>query len=175
MISAIHNEISRLFADMSLTAALLITVGFVLLAIEFFQSTRSVAAGCGILLTVCGVTLRMLCGGTEGTLFLLLELFALALYAAHILMLATNKRDWLMQSAYLKVSHVAIDKPLIGRDGVAETDFDKYGRIRVDALSLFALSDAPVRRGDKVIVSRVSGDTIFVVPAPAGDRKETDG
>ena len=162
MISALHNEISRLFSELSLVAALMAAAGFCLIAVELFQSTRSVASFCGALLSVAGITLEIICDGTEGTFFLAVELYSLALYVVHIIMLRFCKRDWLMQSAYLNVSHVEADRPLVGLTGVAETDFDGFGRIMADGLHLFAASDEDIKAGDGIRITKVVGDKVFV-------------
>lgn len=165
MVATLSEEISRLFADMSLVSALTVAVGFMLLVVEFFQPTRSVASAAGVVSALAGITARMLTDGTEGTLFLLLIGFAAAVYGAHVVMLAAFKRDWLMQSAYLKVSHVEIDRPLTGLTGRAITDFDGYGRVEADGLELFAVSDGAIRKGDAIRIERVCGDKIYVVAA----------
>ena len=169
----VTSEISRLFADMSLTAALLTAVGFTLIAVEFFQPTRSVAAVAGVIAAVSGIVARMLTAGTEGTLFLMLIGFAFCVYAAHAVMLAAFKRDWLLQSAYLKVSHVDIDRPLTGISGAAQTDFDGYGRVTAEGLDLFVFCGRPLKAGDKVMVERVSGDKIYVRPAECAEKNVT--
>lgn len=160
--ATVTQEIKWLFSDISLTAGVLLLLGVMLLAVEFCQSMHAVASGCGAAVAVCGIVLGMLPGGGEGTLYLLVSAFLFCVYAAHVVMLAVFKRDWLRQSAYLKVARATEEKPLLEAEGVAETDFEPFGRVSVDGRQVFARAYAHIKAGETVKITRAVGNRIYV-------------
>lgn len=160
--ATVTQEIKWLFSDISLTAGVLLLLGVMLLAVEFCQSMHVVAAGCGVAVAVCGIVLGMLPGGGEGTFYLLLSAFLFCVYTAHVVMLAVFKRDWLRQSMYLKAARASEEQPLLQAEGVAETDFEPFGRVSVAGRQVFARAYAHIKAGETVKVTRAVGNRIYV-------------
>lgn len=53
---------------------------------------------------------------------------------------------------------------LIGADAVALEDFETSGHVRLHGERWNAVSDAPVKRGGKLVVMRLEGLTVYVTP-----------
>ena len=162
------TNLSELFGGMSIATFMLITAGLILIVVEFFQPSYGIAAGCGALITLTGITVRMLSGGTLIMLFFLTLFCAIVLIAAYTLMLVTQKRAWLTTSLALKLKRSVLEEEgenydsLLGRKGIATTDIAESGHIAVDDVNLFVTSDGFIPKGCAVRVVRVNGDSIQV-------------
>ena len=71
LISSLGKEIVTLFEDMTASVVVLFALGLILVIAEFFRPMRGLGYGCGAAVLVCAIVLRMLSGGTVGTLFLM--------------------------------------------------------------------------------------------------------
>ena len=158
----------ELFQNMSVTTFMLVTLGIMLIVVEFFQPSHRFPTYCGIVLIALGITLRMLGGGTFIMLFYMLFFCTVIIFAVHIIMLATQKKAWLTQSLALKLESSISEEDeyshLLGRDGIATTDIDGSGHITVEDVILLVTGDEFISKGTKVRIVRVSGDSVRVVP-----------
>ncbi|MDE6398016.1 MAG: hypothetical protein K2L51_01715 [Clostridiales bacterium] len=173
------TNFSELFGGMSIVTFMLIASGLILIVVEFFQPSYGIAAGCGALITLTGITVRMLSGGTLIMLFFMVFFCAVVLCAAYTLMLVTQKRAWLSTSLALKLKRSVLEEEsesydsLLGRKGIATTDIAESGHIAVDDVNLFVTCDDFIPKGCAVRVVRVNGDRISVERAD-GEEEESN-
>lgn len=168
---SLGNEISRLFSDMSAVVAVLFAVGLMLVVIEYFQSTKGIAYGCGIVCVTTAIALRMIAGGTPGMLFFMLFLVAAVLFAMHLFMLALHKREWLMLSSGIADEESYADAKysyLVGLCGVTTTEVAPNGHMSINDINFYVTAAEPIEAGVSVTVREVNGDKIVVEPI-AGD------
>lgn len=160
-------EMANLFKGMSALAAVLLTLGLILIITEFFRPMNGIGYGCGAAVTGCGTAVRMLTQSTAGTLFLLMFFIAAILLGAHLLMLALHKREWLLVS-----SGIADDEPesddeysyLIGLRGVTTTPVAPSGHMSINDINFYVTSESEIGVGVEVEVKQVSGAKIMVAP-----------
>ncbi len=170
MISAgLRNNLVELFTGMSVVTFILLSLGLMLIVVEFFQPAHKISAYCGAVLTLCGIAVRMLSGGTLVMLFFMVFFCAVVLLAAHILKLFTQKRAWLATSLALKLERSVQEETdgyeyILGREGVATTDISGNGHMSLDNVNFFVSSQEFIAKGSKVRVVHVFGDSIKVVP-----------
>lgn len=167
--ATLKHNLTELFAGMSTASFVLTLLGLMLIVVEFFQPSHGIAAACGAVLTICGVVVRMLSGGTSVMLFFMVFFIAVVLLAAHMLALRTQKKAWLTQSLALKLQNDVQEQEgdysvLLGRDGMATTDIDGTGHMTLDDVNFFVTSEGFIAKGNTVRVVRVTGDRISVMP-----------
>ena len=161
------TEIARLFSGMSTLSAVLLTVGLILIITEFFRPIKGIGIGCGSAVTACGVTVRMLSDGSVGMLFALLLFIAAILLAAHLLMLALHKREWLIPSLGIVDEEPPPDDEysyLIGLRGYTTTAVAPSGHMSINDINFYVTSSMPIDSGVEVEVKKVSGAKIIVEP-----------
>ncbi len=163
-----HN-LTELFSGMGIVTLMLFAVGLMLIVIEFYQPSYGIPTYCGVTLLLAAIVIRMLAGGTFVMLFFMVFFCSVILVAAHLLMLCTQKRIWLTQSLTLKLENSMREDDdddgyadLLGRDGIATTDIDGNGHVRIDDVNFFVTSDTFVPKDSVVRVVQVSGDRIEV-------------
>lgn len=169
----LHN-LTELFSGMSVVSFILTVVGIILIVTEYFQPSRGYLSVCGAVLTVSGIIVRMLSGGTFIMLFFMIFFIVTILFAAHIIMLIFQKKEWLMQSVAFKLENAYAAKEgeygfLLGRDGLATTDIDCNGQILIDNIHFFVTSSGFIPSGSVVRVIRVEGDRIDVAQVEEDD------
>lgn len=175
MISAgLWHNLTELFSGMSVVSFILTAVGLILIVTEYFQPSHGYLIGCGTVLTVSGIIVRMLSGGTLIMLFFMVFFIVIILFAAHILMLVFQKKEWLTQSVAFKLENAYAAKEgeygfLLGRDGLATTDIDGKGQMLIDNIHFFVTSGAFIPVGSVVRVIRVEGDKIDVAQVEDDD------
>ena len=157
--------ISALFADMTATVLILLALGLVLVIAEFYRPMKGLGYGCGSAVLVLGVTLRMLASPSVATLFLMLFFIAAILLAAHLLMIALHKREWLLVSTGITDEENA-DKYsyLVGLRGTTTTSVAPNGHMSINDINFYVTSSTPIDVGVDVVVVKVSGDRIIVTP-----------
>ena len=167
----LSRNLAELFTGTGIVTIMLISLGLMLIIIEFFQPAHRIPTYCGAALTVCGTAVRMFSGGTLVMLFFMVFGCVLILFLAHILMLLTQKRAWLTQSLALKLEHSINEDEiegyafLLGRTGVATTDIRESGHMTIDDVIFFVACDSFIAKGTPVRVVNVSGDSIMVSAA----------
>lgn len=168
MVSSLGGDISALFSQMSIVALMCLFLGVILIAVEFFQSTRGVSLVLGIVLLATGIVLRMLADGSVGMLFIMLFAVAAIVFALHILMLVLQKRDWLSASLMLtdfsEVSGAEKYAQLVGREGITTTAVMPEGHMSMNETNFYVTSLVPIEKGVKVRVTQVDGSSIIVEP-----------
>lgn len=175
--AGLYHNLTELFSGMSIVTFMLIGMGIMLIVVEFFQPSYGIASGCGVLLLLTGITVRMLSGGTLLMLFYMVSISAAVLFAAHILMLVTQKRAWLSTSLALKLRRSVMEAEgvehasLLGRAGVATTDIDPEGHIMIGDVNLFVSGNEFIPKGAAVRVVCVEGDSIQVERTASGDEE----
>ena len=173
MISASRfTNLYELISGMSLVTVVSVTLGLMLIVIEFFQPAYRYPTYCGCALVLLGITVRMLGGGTMIMLFYMVFTCAAVLLALHMIMLAVHKKAWLTQSLALKLRRSIEDEGyerLLGREGVATTDIDGTGHMAIDDVNFFVCGDEFIEKGCLVRVVSVDGDSIKVETVPSED------
>lgn len=169
LISAgLRHSLYELFTGMSVATFILVALGLMLVVIEFFQPAHTVPTYCGVLLILCGITVRMLSGGTIVMLFFMVLFCVIVILAAHVLMLITQKKAWLTASLALKLQRtVESDSDyahLLGCEGVATTDISGNGHMSVGDVNFFVCGDEFIPKGTAVRVVHVAGTNIKVAP-----------
>lgn len=173
LISSLGKEISALFSDMTASVLVLLAIGLILVIAEFFRPMRGLGYGCGATVLACAIVLRMLSGASAGALFLMLFMTAFVLFAAHLLMIAFHKREWLLVSSGI-IDEEGADKYsyLIGLRGVTTTSVAPSGHMSINDINFYVTSEAAIDVGVEVVVKNVSGDRIIVEPVSALEPQE---
>ena len=173
LISSLGIEIVTLFEDMTASVVVLFALGLILVIAEFFRPMRGLGYGCGAAVLVCAIVLRMLSGGTVGTLFLMLFLTAFILFGAHLFMIALHKREWLLVSSGITDEEGA-DKYsyLIGLRGVTTTSVAPSGHMSINDINFYVTGEVAIDVGVEVVVKNVSGDRIIVEPVSMDETAE---
>ena len=167
----LQENLYLLFSQMSVATSIMCVVGLALIIIEFFQPAHKIPTYCGTALVLCAITVRILCGGTFVMLFFMVFFCALVLFAAHTIMLITQKKAWLSTSLAIKLKKEVDESArsgyayLLGREGVASTDISPSGHILLDGTDFVVSSDEFIEKGSTVEVVHVVGDVIKVIPA----------
>ena len=164
---ALYRNLVDLFAGMSAVTVICVSIGLILIVIEFFQPAYKYPTYCGCALIALGVVVRMLGGGTFIMLFYMAFFCVTVLMAAHLIMLVTQKKAWLTHSLALKLRRAMQNDGegydyLRGREGVATTDIDGNGHMSLDDVNFFVTGDEFIEKGCLVRVVRVDGDSIRV-------------
>ena len=158
----------ELFEGMSVSAFMCIALGLMLVIIEFYQTTKGFAVGCGSALIATGTVIRMLTAGTLGILFWIVFFVAVILLSAHSVMLFTQKRNWLVQSLTLALNESPVMMRGAGYSylknltGVATTDINLTGHVSINDVNFFVCSKTPIEKGGLVRVLDVDGENIIV-------------
>ena len=163
------KNLTDLITDSSIATVILLGLGLMLIIVEFFQPARGIPSYCGIVLSLCGIVIRMLkSDGTFIMLFYMLFGCALILLVAHVFLSLRQKKAWLTQSLAIKLEKAMNDdgiddyEDLIDKIGTATTDIDENGHVTLGDINLYVASDTFIEKGSKVRVVRVSDDKIEV-------------
>lgn len=158
------KEIARMFSGMNATSAVLFAVGLMLIITEFYRPLRGLGYGCGGVVTSLAIVLRMLSDAGIGTLFLMLFIAAFVLLAAHLLMLALHKREWLLLSTGITDDDGSDTEYsyLIGLCGVTTTEVNPSGHMSINDINFYVSADEYIEQGVEVTVKQVSGANIIV-------------
>lgn len=158
------KEIARMFSGMNVTSAVLFAVGLMLIITEFYRPLRGLGYGCGAVITALAIVLRMLSDAGIGTLFLMLLIAAFVLLAAHLLMLALHKREWLLLSTGIADDDGSDTEYsyLVGLRGVTTTAVNPSGHMSINDINFYVSADEYIEQGIQVTVKQVSGANIIV-------------
>ncbi len=156
---------SELFTGMSVSVFMCIITGMMLVIIEFYCTSKGLIGSLGAVLIGAGVLIRMLFNGSFAVLFSMLFLIILILFAAQILMLATQKKNWLVHSL-----SIALQSSGKGSDynylknltGVATTDINPSGHIAIGEINFFVSAPEFIEKGSLVRVVEADGEKIVV-------------
>lgn len=162
---SLGREIINLFSGMSAVSVALFSLGLMLVVTEYFQSTKGIAYGCGIASMITAAAVRMVMGGTLGTLFVMLFFIALILFATHLLMLALHKREWLLLSSGIADEESYDDDKysyLVGLCGTTTTELSPSGHMSINEINFYVTAEEPIEAGAYVTVKQVCGDKIVV-------------
>ncbi len=167
--ATLGKEIYNLFSGMSAVSAVLLLLGLMLIIAEFFRPMRSLGYASGGIVIALAAVVRMLSGASVGTLFLLLFFVAFILFGAHLLMLALQKREWLLLSSGIAEEETGADDAeysyLVGLRGVTTTAVAPSGHVAINDINFYVTSEEPIDVGVEVVVKRVSGAQIIVAPS----------
>lgn len=167
----LRQNLYLLFSQMSVATAVLGVVGLALIIIEFFQPAHKIPTYCGTALVLCAIAVRILCGGTFVMLFFMIFFCVLILFAAHLIMLVTQKKAWLATSLAIRLKREVDESQksgyayLLGLSGIASTDISPSGHVNLEGTDFIVSSDEFIEKGSLVEVVHVVGDVIKVVPA----------
>ncbi len=162
------NSFIELFEGMSVSAFMCLSLGLMLVIVEFFQTTNRFAAICGSVLIVAGTVIRMLADGSVGILFWITFSVAVILLVAHSVMLFTQKRNWLVHSLTLALDESPVMMRGAGYSylknltGVATTDINLTGHVSINDVNFFVSSKTPIEKGSLVRVLDVDDENVFV-------------
>lgn len=160
------EEIYRLFDEMTTPAGILLFVGLLLVVVEIFQSTRMISGGIGLFMTISGIVVRMLCGGSLPMLFALIFICCFVIMAAYVVMLRVCKYGWLSRAPVTGVGKEAAENKdyyfLLNLEGTATSDIRVSGKIAINGIEFSAESQDYVPQGCRVRVVSVQGRRITV-------------
>ncbi len=166
--ATLGKEIANLFSGMSAVSAVMLLLGLMLIIAEFFRPMRSLGYASGGITVALAVVIRMLSGANVATLYLMLIFVAFILFAAHLLMLALQKREWLLLSSGIADEETGGDDAeysyLVGLRGITTTAVAPSGHVAINDINFYVTSQQPIDVGVEVVVKRVSGAQIIVEP-----------
>ncbi len=156
------KSFSQLFDSMNMVTVCLWIVGFILFCVEFFQPMHGVMYILGGGLTAGAFVTRMVYG-TAGEAFMFVLITAVLLFAVHCVSIATQKRDWLKVSRIEKAGERTRKYgSLIDHVGIANTSIDLTGNATINDVNLVVYSETPIKRGERVRITKITQDRITV-------------
>ena len=172
-VNSIGSEISMFLGDMTASVSILVALGLILVIAEFFRPMKGLGYGCGFSSLVLGVIMGMLASPSVGALFIMSLFIAFVLLAAHLVMIALQKREWLFVSTGI-IDEENADKYsyLVGLCGTTTTSVAPNGHMSINDINFYVTSSEPIDVGVEVIVRRVSGDRIIVEPVDSAETEE---
>lgn len=167
------TEFVKLFTEMGIIAAVLISAGLILLAFEIVQSNFGLFGALGVLVLVGGIVARMLGGGSLPMLFILVFLVVLLLFMFFLASVRATKYGWLTRTASLGSKAAVSEKGategfkdyyfLLNLEGTSMTDIRPKGQIVINEIEFDALcAEKAIERGAKIRVVEVEGSKIIV-------------
>jgi membrane-bound serine protease (ClpP class) len=166
------NEIITLFSEMSTLSIVFLAIGLVLGIIEVIVPGFGIFGIMGLIMTVVGITFRIITGAslTQAiillTLFIIfvLILFAIFTYSARFGFLS---RLGISENKSTISADYASDKKnyahLLGKQGVTQTVCKPVGKVSINDITYQVFSNGPyLPKGTYVKVIEVDGGTIIV-------------
>ena len=134
----------------------LMVVGMALMVGEAFMPSFGVLGAGGIAAFVLGSVMLM---DAEHLAISLPLIGGVALVSAGLMLWTLTRFATLRR----RPAHSGAEQ-LIGADAVALEDFETSGHVQLHGERWNAVSDAPVKRGEKLVVMRLEGLTVYVTP-----------
>ena len=134
----------------------LMVVGLALMVGEAFMPSVGVLGVGGIIAFVLGSVMLM---DAEHLAISLPLIGGVALMSGGLMLWTLTRFATLRRRS----AHTGAEQ-LIGADAVALEDFETSGHVRLHGERWNAVSDAPVKRGEKLVVMRLEGLTVYVTP-----------
>lgn len=170
------NDLSLLFSQMGLPAAVCLATGLVLCVLEIFNSFRGWLAGMGAGLILTGMVLRLINDGTPAMFFWMLFIIGAVVTAAYLVMIRLMRYTWLSRTPAIQGGIPDEDSKagpdyyfLLGREGMTLTELCPYGKIDINNTEITAVSKfGAVLPGEKVRVIEVEEGRVIVAEIQDG-------
>lgn len=153
---------AELMVNTNMVTVCLWITGLILFCVEFFQPMHGIFYALGGGLLVAAFVTRTVYG-TPSVGFMFIFVTAIILFCVHVVVLATQKRDWLAASRIERAGERRRKYGnLIDYIGVANTPIDLTGNVTINDINLVVYSETPIGAGEHVRIVKITNDKIVV-------------